>query len=165
MKGDSFETVILKLVLTLYSLVSSITARFSGDSDLTNSTKNLNLSGSDANSSSKSLEINVNTGFQLATQAGPLCNEPMAGVAFVLQEFQLNLEGVEMDGMKIFLIGHYKSNPEGTNLKIFQLVNGCLSLGNSCLLLGMPVEKRFLNGPPVSCWQYILAICKHPRMS
>ncbi|KAJ3069098.1 Cytoplasmic GTPase/eEF2-like protein (ribosomal biogenesis) [Podochytrium sp. JEL0797] len=41
----------------------------------------------------KDYEGSIAVGFQLAMLAGPLCNEPMMGVAIFLEEFELNLEG------------------------------------------------------------------------
>ncbi|KAJ3333923.1 Cytoplasmic GTPase/eEF2-like protein (ribosomal biogenesis) [Blyttiomyces sp. JEL0837] len=40
-------------------------------------------------------EGSISTGFQLATSAGPLCAEPMMGVAFFLEEFSLDLSGAD----------------------------------------------------------------------
>ena len=40
----------------------------------------------------------VHTGFQLATLAGPLCHEPMAGVAFILESFDVFASDEDMDG-------------------------------------------------------------------
>ena len=45
--------------------------------------------------SMKDFEASVETGFQLATAAGPLCAEPMSGVAFILEEFALSLEDAD----------------------------------------------------------------------
>ena len=41
-------------------------------------------------------EKSVLNGFQLATQAGPLCNEPMAGVIYILHDLQIQ-PGMESD--------------------------------------------------------------------
>lgn len=35
-----------------------------------------------------SFENNIISGFQIATSTGPLCNEPMQGVCFIIESFQ-----------------------------------------------------------------------------
>jgi ribosome assembly protein 1 len=44
------------------------------------------------------LENNVVSGFNLAANSGPLCNEPIAGVVFILEEFSMDSRQDEMDG-------------------------------------------------------------------
>lgn len=43
----------------------------------------------------RNLNNNIITGFQLATIAGPLCNEPMTSVAFIVEEITIQLEKEE----------------------------------------------------------------------
>ena len=42
------------------------------------------------NSDFKKYETSLENGFQLATLAGPLCDEPLMGCAFVLSDFKLD---------------------------------------------------------------------------
>lgn len=44
-----------------------------------------------------SMENSFVNGFQLATLAGPLCDEPMMGVAFVVSKWELNVATAESD--------------------------------------------------------------------
>jgi hypothetical protein len=39
----------------------------------------------------------IETGFQLATLQGPLCAEPMQGMAFLLESVQIDSEGIEKE--------------------------------------------------------------------
>ncbi|KAJ3116862.1 Cytoplasmic GTPase/eEF2-like protein (ribosomal biogenesis) [Physocladia obscura] len=43
----------------------------------------------------KDYEGSVVVGFQLAMQAGPLCNEPLMGVAIFIEDFQVNLQDAD----------------------------------------------------------------------
>ncbi|KAI8616877.1 P-loop containing nucleoside triphosphate hydrolase protein [Chytriomyces sp. MP71] len=52
----------------------------------------------------KDYESSIASGFQRATLAGPLCNEPMSGVAVFFEKFDLNLEGVDILGRQIGLL-------------------------------------------------------------
>ncbi|KAJ3347471.1 Cytoplasmic GTPase/eEF2-like protein (ribosomal biogenesis) [Entophlyctis luteolus] len=59
-----------------------------------------NLNGEDETSSRRILALadyegSVSLGFQMATFAGPLCNEPMMGVGFILENFKLDQELAE----------------------------------------------------------------------
>ncbi|KAJ1563041.1 Cytoplasmic GTPase/eEF2-like protein (ribosomal biogenesis) [Cladochytrium tenue] len=47
-------------------------------------------------------EASIQTGFQLATQAGPLCGEPVRGVAFFVEGFQLHLD--QFDAKQVALL-------------------------------------------------------------
>ncbi|KAG9307484.1 hypothetical protein G9A89_017314 [Geosiphon pyriformis] len=39
----------------------------------------------------------IHTGFQLATKAGPLCAEPLMGVAYFLEDFKVSIENSDID--------------------------------------------------------------------
>jgi translation elongation factor EF-G len=53
----------------------------------------------DSNANSYMFEKNVISGFNLAISSGPLCNEPIAGVLFLLEKFSVEQPPDEMDGM------------------------------------------------------------------
>lgn len=46
---------------------------------------------------SKDFDGNIETGFQIATFQGPLCAEPVEGVAFFVQAVEIDREGVEKE--------------------------------------------------------------------
>lgn len=39
----------------------------------------------------------IHTGFQLATKSGPLCAEPLMGVAYFLEDFTINTNDEDVD--------------------------------------------------------------------
>jgi len=39
----------------------------------------------------------IHTGFQLATKSGPLCAEPLMGVAYFLEDFTVNINSENVD--------------------------------------------------------------------
>lgn len=39
----------------------------------------------------------IHTGFQLATKSGPLCAEPLMGVAYFLEDFTINTNDENVD--------------------------------------------------------------------
>jgi hypothetical protein len=39
----------------------------------------------------------VETGFQLATFQGPLCAEPVEGMAYFVEDFEIDIDGVEKE--------------------------------------------------------------------
>jgi ribosome assembly protein 1 len=45
----------------------------------------------------KDYENAIQAGFQLATASGPLCGEPMSGVAFFIEDFKIDITP-ETDG-------------------------------------------------------------------
>ncbi|CAG8449795.1 15490_t:CDS:10 [Acaulospora morrowiae] len=45
----------------------------------------------------RDFEEAIHTGFQLATKAGPLCAEPMMGVAYFLEDFQISINAENVD--------------------------------------------------------------------
>ncbi|KAJ3417616.1 Cytoplasmic GTPase/eEF2-like protein (ribosomal biogenesis) [Chytridiales sp. JEL 0842] len=45
----------------------------------------------------------IQAGFQLSTSSGPLCNEPMSGVAFFVEDFKLNITA-ETDDKQVLLL-------------------------------------------------------------
>ncbi|KAJ2602595.1 Cytoplasmic GTPase/eEF2-like protein (ribosomal biogenesis) [Coemansia sp. RSA 1286] len=49
------------------------------------------VSGNNSHFSVRDFEESINTGFQLATQSGPLCFEPMAGVAVTIKNFAYSI--------------------------------------------------------------------------
>lgn len=59
--------------------------------------------GDGAKSNLSMLEKNVLSGFNLAISSGPLCNEPVSGVVFVLENFSLEEKKDELDSMLLKL--------------------------------------------------------------
>ncbi|RHZ72134.1 hypothetical protein Glove_245g13 [Diversispora epigaea] len=45
----------------------------------------------------RDFEENIHTGFQLATKSGPLCAEPMMGVAYFLEDFKISITDENLD--------------------------------------------------------------------
>lgn len=45
----------------------------------------------------RDLDNHVETGFQLATFQGPLCAEPMEGIAFFLESFEVATDNLEKE--------------------------------------------------------------------
>nr|CAG8601725.1 19_t:CDS:10 [Entrophospora candida] len=45
----------------------------------------------------QNFDESINTGFQLATKAGPLCSEPLMGVAYFLEDFKVEIDGDNVD--------------------------------------------------------------------
>ncbi|CAG8495045.1 4846_t:CDS:10 [Diversispora eburnea] len=45
----------------------------------------------------RDFEENIHTGFQLATKSGPLCAEPMMGVAYFLEDFKISIPEENID--------------------------------------------------------------------
>ena len=43
----------------------------------------------------RDFDVHLETGFQLATFQGPLCAEPMEGLAFFVESLDVDREGVE----------------------------------------------------------------------
>jgi len=49
----------------------------------------------------KDFEGSVNSGFQIATNSGPLCAEPMMGVCFILENFDVNIDQDNIDSLSL----------------------------------------------------------------
>ena len=48
----------------------------------------------------------LETGFQLATFQGPLCAEPVDGMAYFVEDLQIDMAGIEKEiGMFVFYFG------------------------------------------------------------
>ncbi|KAI9328779.1 hypothetical protein BDR26DRAFT_873524 [Obelidium mucronatum] len=82
------ETTIWKRVKKCGTLSSQPEASNSEDSS-DNQNKPLRMP------TAKDYEGSITIGFQLAMLTGPLCNEPMMGVAIFLESFELNLDGAD----------------------------------------------------------------------
>lgn len=99
------------------------------------------LSLDETSAKEQALENSVQMGFQLATLSGPLCGEPMAGIAFILETFTLNLDEASMDRKPSFTIPVL---PPLINK--LQRGNGFLFLVKSFQVFVMPVVKHFWDG-------------------
>lgn len=53
------------------------------------------------NQADRDFDHHVETGFQLATFQGPLCAEPVEGVAYFLESLEIDREGDEQEGLFI----------------------------------------------------------------
>jgi translation elongation factor EF-G len=51
--------------------------------------------GPDIEKTTHDFDNNVETGFQLATFQGPLCAEPVEGMAYFIEDFEIDKVGVE----------------------------------------------------------------------
>jgi ribosome assembly protein 1 len=60
------------------------------------------LSLEETSAKEQALENSVQIGFQLATLSGPLCGEPMAGISFILESFNLNVDDALMDRKHLY---------------------------------------------------------------
>jgi len=49
----------------------------------------------------KDFEGSINSGFQIATNSGPLCAEPMMGVCFILESFDINVDPENTDALSM----------------------------------------------------------------
>eukprot|EP00833_Pecoramyces_ruminatium_P016129 jgi/Orpsp1_1/1190161/evm.model.d7180000077100.1 len=49
----------------------------------------------------KDFEGSINSGFQIATNSGPLCAEPMMGVCFILESFDINFDPDNTDSLSL----------------------------------------------------------------
>jgi ribosome assembly protein 1 len=49
----------------------------------------------------KDFEGSINSGFQIATNSGPLCAEPMMGVCFILENFNINFDQENIDALSL----------------------------------------------------------------
>ncbi|KAI9328378.1 hypothetical protein BDR26DRAFT_874189 [Obelidium mucronatum] len=82
------------------NLLISATETTTGNAWKDSSTSNSEDSSDNQNKplrmpTAKDYEGSITIGFQLAMLTGPLCNEPMMGVAIFLESFELNLDGAD----------------------------------------------------------------------
>ena len=54
-------------------------------------------------STSRSFDGQIETGFQMAAAHGPLCAEPMAGLAFFVEKVEVDAAGLERESGTLFL--------------------------------------------------------------
>jgi ribosome assembly protein 1 len=60
-------------------------------------------SRNDAEPLSAALSPHIETGFQLAAAHGPLCAEPMEGLAFFLESLEIDAEGLQKEMCMLWL--------------------------------------------------------------
>ena len=63
-----------------------------GDAD-----EETDVNGAHEGGRGRDFDVHLETGFQLATFQGPLCAEPMEGLAFFVESLDVDREGIERE--------------------------------------------------------------------
>lgn len=112
----------------------------------------------DKKAAPRNFDESFDTAFQLATARGPLCNEPIQGMAFFLEAADLHEGAVEQDvcACKAFAIARSVTN--ALSCQCDPGLHKCLAA--SFLQLKTASSKPCLTGRHVCCWRCIRAISK-----
>lgn len=62
------------------------------------------------NDPSKHFDIYIEAGFQIATFQGPLCHEPVEGLAYFVESVAVDPEALEQERRKCYFIPHFHSS-------------------------------------------------------
>lgn len=71
------------------------------------------------NDPSKHFDIYIEAGFQIATFQGPLCHEPVEGLAYFVESVAVDPEALEQERRKCYFIPHFHSSLEIPSLLVF----------------------------------------------
>jgi len=106
----------------------------------------------------RSFDSHIEAGFQLATFQGPLCSEPVEGLAYFIEQVDVDQEGLEREICEQTAPSSSLDDPYSYR-SIAQLKTESLkSLAQSSRPSATPAATPSLTGLPASCSQCIRAI-------
>jgi ribosome assembly protein 1 len=96
----------------------------------------------------KDLENGVNLGFQLATSKGPICEEPLEGVAFFIENFEYNNNTSELTNIINDKLNELKVESSDEETTIITKQRHVQTRSSQCLLLMKDACKRAFEAQP-----------------